>query len=254
MNPKDVLPCWGPEPERAQQSDDRREAVDCISAPLDLQSRGNLISVNSQETVPMSPEGSVTQWLDQLQAGKRDAVEELWQRYWRRLVEEARRRLRGRPRVPADAEDVALSAFDTFCRSAENGRFPRLDDRDDLWCLLMVITRRKVNRLVERELADKRGGGSVQPVTDLPDAGDKEETILTRLISAEPSPDFAAEIAEEFERRLQLLPDPELRTIARLKMEGYTTNEIARELDRAPHAVARKIRRIRGLWSQETSS
>src|SRR5262249_15219134 len=33
---------------------------------------------------------------------------------------------------PADQEDVALSAFDSFYRAAEQGRFPRLHDRDDL--------------------------------------------------------------------------------------------------------------------------
>jgi DNA-directed RNA polymerase specialized sigma24 family protein len=200
----------------------------------------------------MSPEESVSQWLDQLQAGERAAVGKLWQRYWHRLVEEARRRLRNRPRVPADAEDVALSAFDSFCRSAENGRFPSLEDRDDLWCLLVTIARRKVNRLVEQELAQKRGGGAVRSVTDATAAGPgSEETPLARLISAEPSPELAAQVAEEYERRLDQLPGADLRVIAQLKMEGYTTEEIARELDCAPHTVTRKLRRIRGLWSQE---
>ena len=46
-------------------------------------------------------------------------------------------------RRAADEEDVALSAFDSFCRGAEQGRFPQLDGRDDLWHLLVVITVRK---------------------------------------------------------------------------------------------------------------
>ena len=44
----------------------------------------------------------------------------------------ARKRLANRPRLGADAEDVALSAFDSFFRGAEAGKFPKLQDRDDL--------------------------------------------------------------------------------------------------------------------------
>ena len=55
------------------------------------------------------------------------------------------------PRVAADEEDVALSAFDSFCRGAQRGRFPQLDDRDNLWRLLVVITSRKAVDLAQHE-------------------------------------------------------------------------------------------------------
>jgi hypothetical protein len=45
------------------------------------------------------------------------------------MVGLARARLQGLPRRAADEEDVALSAFASFCRAAEAGRFPRLCDR-----------------------------------------------------------------------------------------------------------------------------
>jgi hypothetical protein len=41
-------------------------------------------------------------------------------------------------RRAADEEDVALSAFNSFCLRAEEGRFLRLDDSDDLWQVLMT--------------------------------------------------------------------------------------------------------------------
>src|SRR3954465_6949521 len=91
----------------------------------------------------MSPEGSVTRWLAPLQAGDPAAAQQLWERYFRRLVGLARTKLRGAPRRAADEEDVALSAFDSFCRHAEAGRFPRLADRDSLWRLLVTVTARK---------------------------------------------------------------------------------------------------------------
>lgn len=78
-------------------------------------------------------------WIDQLKAGDRDATSPLWERYFRRLVGLARQRLSSRPRLAAGAEDVALSAFDSSFRGAENGRFPRLQDRNDLWHVLVTI-------------------------------------------------------------------------------------------------------------------
>src|SRR5829696_1409471 len=108
----------------------------------------------------MAPQGSVTGWLGRLQAGDSAAVQQLWERYFRRLVGLARQRLRGGPRRAADEEDVALSAFESFCRHAERGRFPGLLDRDGLWRLLVVLTTRKAAHLVRDEGRRKRGGGS----------------------------------------------------------------------------------------------
>ena len=117
-------------------------------------------------------EGSVTRWLHELVAGDQAAAQELWNRYFQRLVGLARSKLRGAPRRAADEEDVALSAFDSFCRGAEQGRFPRLDDRDNLWRLLVVITERKACDLVQHEHRQKRGGGEVRGESGLADTVD----------------------------------------------------------------------------------
>src|SRR5262245_38847831 len=120
--------------------------------------------------------GSVTHWLGRLKGGDAAAARPLWERYFRRLVRLARRRLRGAPRRMADEEDVALSAFDSFCRGAAQGRYPRLDDRDDLWKLLVVMTARKATRLMERERRQKRGGGAAPAGAD-----DLEQAVGGRL-------------------------------------------------------------------------
>jgi WD40 repeat protein len=86
------------------------------------------------------PSGSVTHWLGLLRAGDAVAAQPLWEGYFRRLVGLARARLQGVPRRAADEEDVALSAFDSFCQGAQAGRFPRLADRDDLWQVLRADT------------------------------------------------------------------------------------------------------------------
>src|SRR5262245_23224867 len=117
----------------------------------------------------MPDEGSITRCLARLLGGDRAAAQELWARYFRRLVGLARSRLRSAPRRMADEEDVALSAFDSFYRRAEAGGFPRLEDRDDLWQVLFVITVRKAIDLVAHEGRHSRGGARVLTVADLSD-------------------------------------------------------------------------------------
>jgi DNA-directed RNA polymerase specialized sigma24 family protein len=189
----------------------------------------------------MRSEGSVTNWLGQLKAGNTAAAQPLWERYIRRLVGLARQKLRGRPRPAADEEDVALSAFDSFCRHAENGRFPDLADRDSLWRLLVVLTARKAAHLVRDEGRQKRGGGTASAA----------DVAVEELIAREPTPAFAAQAAEEYERLLGLLGDPELTSVAVWRMEGYSVDEIAARLGYAPRSVKRKLHVIRGLWEKE---
>jgi len=198
------------------------------------------VGVWSRDAV-MSPEGSITRWLGRLQAGDPAAVQPLWERYFHRLIGLARHRLRNAPRQVADEEDVALSAFDSFCRHAERGRFPDLLDRDSLWRLLVVVTARKAANLVRDEGRQKRGGAAP--------AGDPAE--LAQLLGREPDPAFAAQVAEECRRLLHLLADPQLEAIALWRMEGFGVDEIAARLDCAPRTVKRKLQLIRDLWEGE---
>src|SRR6516225_6362744 len=99
----------------------------------------------------MSSAGSVTDWLGLLKGGDSAAAQRLWEAYFRRLVGLARAKLQGTPRRATDEEDVALSAFDSFCRGAAQGRFPQLLDRLDLWQLLVLLTARKAFDLAQHE-------------------------------------------------------------------------------------------------------
>jgi DNA-directed RNA polymerase specialized sigma24 family protein len=191
----------------------------------------------------MSAEGSISRWLSRLKAGDPQAAADLWQRYFARLVEVARGKLKGAPRRAADEEDVALSAFDSLCRGVEGGRFPQLADRDSLWRLLVVLTARKAAHLKRDASRQKRGGGQL--------AAGAEEADLERLLDAGPTPAFAAQMEEESQRLLDGLGDDELRAVALWKMEGYSNEEIAQRLGCGLRSVGRKLRVIRALWAQE---
>jgi hypothetical protein len=145
---------------------------------------------------------SVTTWLAELKTGNPEAAQKLWERYFHRLVGLARAKLQATSRRAADEEDVALSAFHSFCQGAEQGRFPQLQDRNNLWPLLVVITARKALDLVAHNRSQKQGGGRARGESALFGEAGCLENEIEKIISPEPSPEFAAEVADEYERLL----------------------------------------------------
>jgi DNA-directed RNA polymerase specialized sigma24 family protein len=200
----------------------------------------------------MSSDDSVSQWVDRLRCSDPAAAQKLWERYFHRLVGLARQKLQGTPRRAADEEDVALSAFDSFCRGAEEGRFPDLADRGNLWRLLVTITVRKAYQLGLHEGRAKRGGGAVLDQAALAALSASRSGLpgLEQLADPQPTPALAAQLAEECQRLLASLPAADLRAVALWKMEGYTNEEVAVKLGCALRSVERKLQVIRSLWGQ----
>jgi DNA-directed RNA polymerase specialized sigma24 family protein len=187
----------------------------------------------------MTPDGSITTWIHALSAGNDDVAQHLWERYFQRMVELARNKLRASVTRAADEEDVALSAFHSFCSAAAEHRFPRLANRDDLWQVLVVLTARKA--LDQRKYAtrQKRAEGRTRPLDD---------AALDTVIGTDPDPAFAALVADEFRFLLEQLDEPQLRHIAVRKLEGFTNDEIAAEMDCTVRTVGRRLALIRDLW------
>jgi DNA-directed RNA polymerase specialized sigma24 family protein len=204
------------------------------------------------EDGPVSTDQSVTFWIGQLKDGDAEAAQQLWQRYYARLVGLARQKLGALPRRAADEEDVALSAFHSFCGGVDKGRFPRLDDRDDLWQVLVTLAGWKASNLRKHEHALKRGGGRVRGDSAfLPDPAAATDAGIAQVVDGEPTPAFAAVLAEECQCRLDQLRDETLRRVAVLKMEGHTNEEIAQQLGCVVRTVERKLLGIRAIWSEE---
>ncbi|MFO0878255.1 MAG: ECF-type sigma factor [Gemmataceae bacterium] len=195
----------------------------------------------------MTSDRSVTGWVQDLQGGDAQAAQHLWERYFREMARLAEKRLPPGARRAFDEEDIALSAFKSFCNGVEEGRFSRLSAREDLWKILVTLTARKAQAYKRNATRQKRGGGKVLGESDLPGDTPAFETI----IGSTPSPAFAVEIAEQFTRLLDQLADDEQRQIALLKMEGHTIEEIATRLNLSHRAVERRLQAIRQTWDQE---
>jgi DNA-directed RNA polymerase specialized sigma24 family protein len=194
-------------------------------------------------------DGTVTFYLKQLKAGESGAARPIWDAYFVKLVNVVRGKLKSFPRMASDEEDVALSALRSFCERVDKGAFPKLDDRGDLWQVLYVITTRKALSLIRRESTLKKGGGRVVQASAL--CGDSDANALEQFAGTEPTPEHAAEIAEEYTRLLNKLVDADLRQLAIWKLEGFTNAEIAGKINRSIPTVERKLARIRTQWERE---
>jgi DNA-directed RNA polymerase specialized sigma24 family protein len=194
-----------------------------------------------------------TRWIGDLQAGDAGAADRLWRRYFDGLVWLARKNLDAARRAEAveDEEDAALSAFQSLCVSVAEGQFDRLRDRDDLWRLLVVIAVRKVYDQLKRQRRLKRGAGRV--VLDAVLAGPDPcgADGFEQFIAEEPGPEFVAMLAEEFQRRLDGLPNEVLRRVALWRMEGYSEVDIAERLGCVSRSVRRKLELIRKTWLRD---
>ena len=207
------------------------------------------------QPIPSAEElaGSITRWLGGLRAGDERALEPLWDRYYATLVERARAKLAALRSATAvnDEEDLALSAFQSLYDGVRAGRFPRLEDRDDLWRLLIHLTACKAIDRHRAESRQKRGRGRVFNETDIYGGRLREEedaNPLDRIIGTEPSPEFAARVAEEYTRRLDTLGDVSLRTIAEMKLACYSNDEIRQRLGCSLRTVTLKLELIRKKW------
>ncbi len=197
--------------------------------------------------MPLS-DSSAVRWIERVGCGDESAVERLWAAYFPKLVRLAQSRLGQQQRKIIDAEDLALSAFHSFCKGVANHRFPSLTGKDSLWRLLVSITLNKTFQAIRDQGRLKRGGG----FRELPyvDDGKGFEHTITNLVSREPSPEFAIELAEQLNSLLSALGDRELVQIAQWKLEAYTNQEIATFAGKSVRTIERKLKIIHHIWLQ----
>jgi RNA polymerase sigma factor (sigma-70 family) len=183
---------------------------------------------------------SISEWLGRLKQGEAEAAQKLWDRYSAQLVRLAKQRLCSSPGGISDEDDLALSVFGSIFRGAAEGRFEKVSTRDELWWVLLGVTRQKAVDYIRRDTALKRGG-SHQVVN----------YSLEDLVSSNPSPEFLVTLEDEYARLLKSLPNKVLRKIASLRIEGYTASEISQQLAISVRAVERKLQLIRNKWKAE---
>ena len=196
-------------------------------------------------------ENELSLWIAKLQEGDERAPEVIFQQYFEQLVRLARRKIGAMPKRSFDEEDVAISAMNSMIRGAAHGRFPKLEDRDDFWKLLVTITARKAIKHRRIHFAEKRGGGKVMGESVFQNQSDPERPFgLDQYLGAQPNEQIASDIEETCKELVDSLADSQLEKIVFLKLEGNTNREIADQLDCAERTIERKIERIRSKWTR----
>lgn len=186
---------------------------------------------------------AVTRWVGDLRAGCPRAQERIFERYFGPAVRLADRKLGPARRREADEEDVALSAMESFFAGVADDRFDRLASRDDLWALIAVITSRKAIRQIRRLLSRKRGGATERGESVFESGGDGLAGA-----TADEGDGRETEARDLARWLLEQLPEPMLRSVALMRLEGLSTEEIAGALAVVPRTVERKLARIREIW------
>ncbi len=190
----------------------------------------------------MHDEHSITNLIERLQEGEQGAVQqELWNRYYTRLVQVARNKLAGSPKREEDEDDAVLNAFQSFFYRIQQGQFPDLCDRSSLWPLLVTITIRKAHKQRRRAAAEKR--------RSIPLSEKASNWLLDELRDCKPTPEISVMAMEEVRNMLDALDKDSHRQVAELKLLGFTNHEISEKLGVIERTIERRLALIRNCWN-----
>jgi len=198
----------------------------------------------------MGRDGSVTHWIHEAREGDPVAVQRLWERYYQRLVDLARRQLHTGNRRVTDEDDLASQVFEAFFRASSEGRFPDLSDRDELWRLLVRMTARKAIDQHRRQRRQRRGGGKVRGESVF-QAEDSARYSLDQIVGDDPAPEFVTSMKEQVGLLLKALQSDELRQLASDKLQGFTNAEMAERWECSERTIERKMKLIRAKLNDE---
>jgi RNA polymerase sigma-70 factor (ECF subfamily) len=172
-------------------------------------------------------------------AGSESAARELFDRYCEKLMRLARRRIGQRMTTRVDPEDVIQSAFRTFFTRVRNDEFTFAEE-NDTFKLLVRLTVNKALRQIAHHRAAKRDPGK-----EAAQAFDSFDP-LTNLTAGDPSPEAEVALLDEFERFLAQLPEFD-RRVLELKLQGYTTTEIAEQVGSYDRKIRRVLERVESI-------
>ena len=119
----------------------------------------------------------------------------------------------------------------------------------------MKITVRKAADLANHEQRRQLRTGRLLNEAELGGAGFwGQSDVLSLIAGPGPSPEFAAQVAEECGRRLEALDNDELRRIVLDRLAGFKDREIAARLGCTRRTVNRRLTVIRNTWMTEVVS
>jgi len=190
-------------------------------------------AMNDRKQKTRTSPGSVSVWLGQIPAGDQEAHNRLLERYRPQVVGYARYRLQRLGVRHKDADDIAQEVFLGLFQRSEAGKLPDLNTRDALWLKLRRITGDRVKdarrkRLPFTESAVNVGENS-SALPGMPQVAD--EQLDECLLMAE----------NALIRRKLAERHPDLPEIVSLKVQGYSVDQIAEQMDVPKRTIERRL-------------
>lgn len=198
----------------------------------------------------MEMNSSVTEWISQLRDGHSSACDKLWPFYLKRLTAIICRKLETSRKGVSDEEDVLIETCEVCFRKIREGNYPNIASRHDLWRLLTKIATRKSIDQIRRSKkgVDRLTQESLQSIQA--DGSSFEFNQIENFPGGEPTPEFAAMVADESRYRLSQVPE-KMVDVVKLRMQGFTLNEIAEQTGISLPTVQRYLSFVREVWSQD---
>ncbi len=185
-----------------------------------------------------SDPSSVSRWIDLTRNGDSNALQKIWERYYRSLTDYAKTQLPDFVRQMRDEEDIAHSTLQSMLIGFREGNYPEIQNRQDLWKILTLIAAREAKKHIRYENQDVRDKKRNQDADCLVDQNGTEGL----------DPALLAEFTDVCRIVFEALPNDLTRQVASLRLEGYRFNEIADKLKIARRTVERKLNLIRLTW------
>jgi RNA polymerase sigma-70 factor (ECF subfamily) len=188
----------------------------------------------------VSPDPSFDDLMARLRAGQNDAATQVFHRFASRLIALARKQLDPQVLQKVDPEDILQSVFRSFFVRYPGGQLGAFEGWDNLWAILVVITRRKCGRRLDYFHAACRDvrrevTGQPAPVESAQDLGACDD---------EPTPSEAAMLTETVEHLMGCL-EGRHREILTLSLQGHSPPEISGRLRCTERTVYRVLERVK---------
>ena len=191
---------------------------------------------------------SISTSLRRLKSGDTSAANEIYCRYFEDVVRLIEKRLVNK-RV-FDGEDLANEVFEKLIRAIQEDQFSRLHDRNDLWQLLVVFSKRRTVDAIRYLHADVRNREVGESVFEALNRQDGERTL--EQFAGPPTYSDAEQLSQSLKELLEVLEKhTELHEIAKLRLMGYSHTEIAGKYSVSEKTIQRKLRLAGQLWLEE---
>ncbi|MBN71868.1 MAG: LuxR family transcriptional regulator [Gimesia sp.] len=171
-----------------------------------------------------------------VRAGDQDAAQEIFDRYFQRLIGLAHSRLSEKLGRKVDADDIVQSALRSFFVRSQEGQYA-IERSGDLWKLLAAITRNKLLKQAEHFQQQKRS-------LDRDDALQSSAENQAVLFASEPTEAEAVALSDEVDFLIRDF-DPLQQQMLELRLQGQTIPEIAETVERSERTVRRFLGEFR---------